>query len=221
MPSAARPATGLGGPPRPTGSATTMHYPDQVSDITDPRGDLQWGTVPGLVEDAAARFGRTEALVDAHGPGGTTTRLTFAQRAEGVAAATRAVLSNGIERGDRIAIWAPNCAEWVVAALGAVGAGALLVPLNTRCKGAEAAYILREAGARLLFTVKGFLGTDYPELLSEAAAGGEKVPDIERVMVRRPGDGPVGAGTVKGDPVVDWEVFLLEGGLCSADVAAG
>ena len=63
-------------------------------------------------------------------------------------------------------IWSPNCAEWVIAALGAVGAGALLVPLNTRFKGAEAAYILRRSGARLLFTVEGFLGTDYPRLLS-------------------------------------------------------
>src|ERR1700682_112083 len=78
-----------------------MHYPDAVSDvvldITDPRGDLQWGTIPGLVEDAAARFGESEALVDMHGPDGTTTRLTFDQLADEVAAATRAVVANGIE----------------------------------------------------------------------------------------------------------------------------
>ena len=41
-----------------------MHYPDGVSDVTDPRGDLEWGTLPGLVQDAAARFGEAEALVD-------------------------------------------------------------------------------------------------------------------------------------------------------------
>ena len=142
-----------------------MHYPDDVSDITDPRGDLQWGTIPGLVEDAAARFGELEAIVDRHGPDGTTTRLTFDQLAERVATATRAIVANGIDRGDRVAIWAPNCAEWVIAALGAEGAGALLVPLNTRYKGAEAAYILRQSGARILFTVQGFLGVDYPAML--------------------------------------------------------
>ena len=54
-----------------------MHYPDGVSDVTDPRGDLQWGTLPGLVQDAAARFGEAEAIVDLHGPGGTTTRWSF------------------------------------------------------------------------------------------------------------------------------------------------
>jgi acyl-CoA synthetase (AMP-forming)/AMP-acid ligase II len=199
-----------------------MHYPDDVSDITDPRGDLQWGTIPVLVEDAAARFGELDAVVDHHGPGGTTTRLTFDQLAEQVAAATRSIVANGIDRGDRVAIWAPNCAEWIVAALGAVGAGALLVPLNTRFKGAEAAYILRESGARMLFTVEGFLGTDYPRLLDEAVAAGEKVPELERVVVLRTADGAVPRPrTAQGDPVVDWPVFLHEGGLCSADVAAG
>jgi HIP---CoA ligase len=209
-------------PSRATGG---MHYPDAVSDvasdITDPRGDLQWGTIPGLVEDAAARFGESEALVDMHGPDGTTTRLTFDQLADEVAAATRAVVANGIERGDRVAIWAPNCAEWVIAALGAVGAGALLVPLNTRFKGAEAAYILRESGARVLFTVDGFLGTDYPRMLDEAVASGEKVPELERVVILRTGEASSRGVTAKGDPVVAWEVFLQEGASVSADVAAG
>jgi acyl-CoA synthetase (AMP-forming)/AMP-acid ligase II len=198
-----------------------VHYPDGVSDITDPRGDLQWGTIPGLVEDAAARFGELEAIVDVHGPGGTTTRLTFDQLADEVAAATRAIVANGIERGDRVAIWAPNCAEWVIAALGAVGAGALLVPLNTRFKGAEAAYILRESGARMLFTVEGFLGTDYPRMLDEAVASGDKVPELERVVVLRRGDHLEPRSTARGDQVVEWNIFLQEGGLCSADVAAG
>jgi acyl-CoA synthetase (AMP-forming)/AMP-acid ligase II len=198
-----------------------MHYPDDVSDVTDPRGDLQWGSIPGLVEDAAARFGDAEALVDVHGPAGTTTRLSFDQLAEQVAGATRAVVANGIERGDRVAIWAPNCAEWVIAALGAVGAGAVLVPLNTRFKGAEAAYILRRSGARLLFTVEGFLGTDYPRLLDEAVAAGEPVPDLERVVVLRTDDDAPRPPTAPGDPVVAWEVFLREGSACSPDVAAG
>jgi len=198
-----------------------MHYPDDVSDVTDPRGDLQWGSIPGLVEDAAARYGDAEALVDVHGPGGTTTRLSFDQLAERVAGASRAIVANGIERGDRVAIWAPNCAEWVIAALGAVSAGAVLVPLNTRFKGAEAAYILRQSGARLLFTVEGFLGTDYPRLLDEAVASGEPVPDLERVVVLRTDDVAPRPPTAKGDLIVEWEIFLLEGSACSPDVAAG
>ncbi len=199
-----------------------MHYPDGVSDVTDPRGDLEWGTLPGLVQDAAARFGGAEAVVDRNGPGGTVTRWSFDRLADEVATATRAVMANGIERGDRIAVWAPNCAEWIVAALGAVGAGAVLVPLNTRYKGAEAAYILRTSGARILFTVQGFLGTDYPAMLDEAVTAGDSLPDLERVVVLRT-DGPddtvvastAGAGTV------GWAEFLAEATRCESDVAAG
>jgi len=199
-----------------------MHYPDGVSDVTDPRGDLEWGTLPGLVQDAAARFGESEAVVDRNGPGGTTTRWSFDQLADEVATATRAVVANGIEPGDRVAIWAPNCAEWIVAALGAVGAGAVLVPLNTRYKGSEAAYILRASGARMLFTVQGFLGTDYPGLLDEAAAAGESVPDLERVVVLRTDavdDGVV--ATTAGARAVGWADFLAEAERCEAEVAAG
>ena len=195
-----------------------MHYPDGVSDVTDPRGDLQWGTLPGLVQDAAARFGEAEAIVDLHGPGGTVTRWSFDRLAEEVATATRAVVAQGIEPGDRVAVWAPNCAEWVVAALGAVGAGAVLVPLNTRYKGAEAAYILRASGARLLFTVQGFLGTDYPAMLDEAVSMGEGVPDLEQVVVLRTGDDGAPA---TGERVRSWEDFLASADRCEPEVAAG
>ena len=199
-----------------------MHYPDGVSDVTDPRGDLQWGTLPGLVHDAAARFGDAEAVVDRNGPDGTTTRWSFDRLAEQVATATRAVVAHGIEPGDRVAIWAPNCAEWIVAALGAVGAGAVLVPLNTRYKGAEAAYILRASGARILFTVQGFLGTDYPALLGEAVAAGEELPDLDLVVVLRT-DGQVAAPptAAAGAPAVGWEPFLARAVDCEPDVAAG
>jgi len=198
-----------------------MHYPDGVSDVTDPRGDLEWGTLPGLVQDAAARFGAAEAVVDRNGPGGTTTRWSFDRLADEVATATRAVMANGIEPGDRVAVWAPNCAEWMVAALGAVGAGAVLVPLNTRYKGAEAAYILRTSGARILFTVQGFLGTDYPALLDEAVASGDPVPALERVVVLRTDDSRDVVAATAGARTVPWAEFLAEAGTCEPDVAAG
>jgi acyl-CoA synthetase (AMP-forming)/AMP-acid ligase II len=195
-----------------------MHYPDGVSEVMDPRGDLQWVTLPGLVQDAAARFGEAEAIMDLHGPGGSSTRWSFDRLAEEVAITTRAVMAHGIEPGDRVAIWAPNCAEWVAAALGAVGAGAVLVPLNTRYKGAEAAYILRASGARILFTVQGFLGTDYPAMLDEAVAAGDPVPDLETVVVLRTDDASTPA---TGVGVVGWDDFLSGADRCEAEVAAG
>ena len=77
------------------------------------------------------------------------------------ATTARALIASGVEAGDRVAIWAPNTTEWVLAALGVYRAGAVVVPLNTRFKGDEAAYILDRAQAKLLFTVTDFLDTDY------------------------------------------------------------
>ncbi len=196
-----------------------LHYPDGVSDVTDPRGDLQWGTIPALVADAAARFGSAEAVVDRNGPGGTVTRVSFDQLAEDVAAASRAVVASGVERGDRIGIWAPNCFEWMVAALGAVGAGAVLVPLNTRFKGEEAAFVLRASGARLLFTVEGFLGTDYPRMLADAG-GRRELPGLERVVVLR-SEGQRNSQPSAALDSESWAEFVEREGEVAADVTAG
>jgi acyl-CoA synthetase (AMP-forming)/AMP-acid ligase II len=156
----------------------------------DPRADLRWGTVPRLVADAAERHPDAEALVD----GGT--RRTLSELAADAAELTRALMASGVERGDRVAVWAPNCAEWVVAALGSLGAGAVLVTLNTRFKGGEAAYILRASGARTLFTVQGFLGVDYPALLV-----GEDLGDLSEIVVLRREGAPSQAAPSQGTTV--------------------
>jgi acyl-CoA synthetase (AMP-forming)/AMP-acid ligase II len=109
------------------------------------RGDLQWGTIPGLVRYAAERYGDREAVVEGR------TRITYAELGERVERAAAACMAGGLEPGDAVAVWAPNTLDWIVSALGAVTAGAVLVPLNTRFKGAEAAYVLRQSRARLLF----------------------------------------------------------------------
>jgi acyl-CoA synthetase (AMP-forming)/AMP-acid ligase II len=152
--------------------------------VSTTRGDLEWGTIPRLVEVSAARFGEREALVDGD------TRLTFSQLHEAAATAVRAAMAAGIEPGDRAAIWAPNMHEWALAALGVVGAGGVLVPINTRFKGQEAGYVLAKSGARALFTVSGFLDLDYVGMLASA---GVDLPALRRVVVLR-GDAP--AGTV-------------------------
>jgi HIP---CoA ligase len=127
----------------------------------DPRADLIWGTVPRLVEDAATRHPSTEALVDGD------LRLTYEQLALEVDRYARGFVAAGLEVGDRVGVWGPNCAEWMLAALGVLRAGGVIVPLNTRFKGGEAAYILRNSGAKLLVTVRGFLGFDYPAMLGD------------------------------------------------------
>lgn len=163
----------------------------------DPRGDLVWGSVPALVAYAAEHFGSAEAVVD--GP----LRLSFIELAEQSIHLTRAIIAAGIEPGDRVALWAPNSARWILAALGSLGAGAVLVPLNTRFKGPEAAYVLRRSGARLLFSVGSFLGVRYPEMLR-----GEDVPDLDRMVILDGGPSEDSEATSTDEvPVFGWDEF--------------
>ena len=109
-----------------------------------------------------------------------TRRVDFATLRAMVDGAARALVASGIERGDRVAVWAPNSLEWIVAALGVTTAGGVLVPVNTRFRGAEAAFVLARSGARALFTVRGFLDTDYPALLASA---GVALPALEHTIL--------------------------------------
>ena len=159
-------------------------------------GEVQAETIPAVLERAAARWGSREGLVE------PDRRLTFAELAAAADEAARAYVARGIEAGDRVAIWAPNMGDWVVAALGAFRAGAVVVTVNTRFKGAEAAHVVRTAGARLLVTVTDFLDTDYVALL--AAAG---VPDCVEEIVVLAGPAPAAAAP----PAVTWSEFLAGG----------
>ena len=161
-----------------------------------------WPSVPALVRASVDRYGAREAVVDGD------LRWTYEDLGQHVEAAIRAVVASGLEPGDRAAIWAPNIAEWIVAALGIVGAGGVLVPLNTRFKGPEAADILLRSGARLLFTVTSFLDTDYAALLRDADV---RIPRLERTIVLR-GDAPDGAQS--------WREFLAAGEFAGVDVDA-
>jgi acyl-CoA synthetase (AMP-forming)/AMP-acid ligase II len=114
-----------------------------------------WQTIPEMVLSAADRFGDAEAVVD--GP----LRLSFTELAERVRCAAGAFREFGIGKGDRVAVWAPNSAEWIIAAFGLVTAGGVLVPVNTRFKAEEAADVIVRSGAKAVLVEKGFLGLDY------------------------------------------------------------
>jgi acyl-CoA synthetase (AMP-forming)/AMP-acid ligase II len=116
---------------------------------------MSWETIPAMVLSAADRFGDAEAIVD--GP----LRLTFAQAVERIRCAAGAFAELGVGEGERVAIWAPNSAEWIIAAFGLLTAGGVLVPVNTRFKTEEAGDIIGRSGAKAVLVQKGFLGRDY------------------------------------------------------------
>lgn len=110
--------------------------------------------------------------------------LSYAGLADIVKGSASILNAAGLSNGDRFAIWAPNCAEWIIMALAGQALGGVLVPLNTRYKGAEAADIMRRSGCRFLFTVEGFLGHDYPKMLE-----GEDLPGLKETIIIKSGEG--------------------------------
>ena len=141
------------------------------ADVGEPR------TIPEALEQAADRFGGDEALVDG------TIRLSFRDLAERVDHLARALVASGIESGDRVALWAPNSASWVITSFAVYAVGAVLVPLNTRYRGEEAGHVLRTSRARLLFGVTDLLGSDLVALLADVPG----LEALEEIVVL---DGP-------------------------------
>jgi acyl-CoA synthetase (AMP-forming)/AMP-acid ligase II len=153
-------------------------------------------SLPALIRQAAADFPERAAIID-----GAVT-ISYADllvRSQAVAAS---LIALGVAAGDRVAVWAPNMHEWILAACGIHAAGAVLVPLNTRMKGAEAADILERSGARLLFCIGDFLGQYYPAMLD-----GQRPASLQHVVVLRDG--------FKTDPALPgdmgWSYFMGQG----------
>ena len=166
-------------------------------------------TTPALIARGAARYGTHIAIETAEG------NLSYAQLDAARIEAARALMSCDINAGDRVAIWAPNVAAWIVAALAVHSVGAALVPVNTRMKGMEAGAILEDSGARLLFCCGSFLGDSYPAMLAA-----HRPASLERVVVFD--SAPAETGNVSNIgccPGRDetWAAFLLRAAATSLD----
>jgi acyl-CoA synthetase (AMP-forming)/AMP-acid ligase II len=118
-------------------------------------------SIPALMLHAGKAHREAEAVVDGD------RRVSFGELTHLALSAAAECIRRGVEPGDRVGIWAPNTLDWVVAALGTLAAGGILVPLNTRYKGEEANWILDRSGAKLCFVSPPFLGNDYPAMLGD------------------------------------------------------
>jgi len=158
--------------------------------MTVSRSDSRFTTLPAMVEWAAETFGDASAIEDGD------ICLSFRDLDEARRRSARALIAAGVQRGDRVMIWAPNSWKWLVAALGIVSVGAVLIPTSTRFKGTEVGELIRRGGATMLFSVGTFLGRYYPgQLDAEARAA------LNRIVVfdtPRSGD-------------MSWDRFLEEG----------
>jgi fatty-acyl-CoA synthase len=131
-------------------------------------------TIGENLKRVAAAFGGSEVLVDV--PAGR--RWTYRQFDDDTDALARGLVAAGIAARDRVGIWAPNCAEWVLLQFATAKMGAILVNINPAYRSHELSYVLRQSGVRFLFSAESFKTSDYRAMIDEVrpeAAGLEQV----------------------------------------------
>jgi fatty-acyl-CoA synthase len=150
---------------------------------------LLYRTVGEVLSDAAAAFPQRDAIVVRH----QDVRWSFEEFDRRVDAVARGLLACGLERGERVGIWAPNCAEWLLTMFATARAGLILVNINPAYRTAELEFALRQVGCRMLIFAPAFKTSNYTGMLNqlipelaESRAGALNVarfPDL-RVLVR-------------------------------------
>jgi fatty-acyl-CoA synthase len=154
-------------------------------------------TIGDNLDRTVARFGDREALVSVH----QDMRYTYAQFGEAVDRTARAFLAAGIEAGERVGIWSPNCAEWALVQYATAKAGIILVNLNPAYRTSEIEYALRHSGCRMLVAATSFKTSDYVAMVDEVRG---ETPRLERVVF-------IGR---------DWEEFIADGGRVTSQALA-
>src|SRR4051812_31397053 len=145
-------------------------------------------TIGDNLDRTIARFADREALVSVH----QDLRYTYAQFGEAVDRTARALIAAGIEPGDRVGIWSPNCAEWALVQYGTAKAGIILVNINPAYRTSELAYVLRQSGCRMLVAATDFKTSDYVQMVADVR---DDLETLERVVF-------IGR---------DWEEFIAGG----------
>jgi fatty-acyl-CoA synthase len=131
-------------------------------------------TIGANLECTAARHPDVEALVDvAQG-----LRYTYAEMNAEVDVVARGLMAKGIEKGDRVGIWAPNCAQWTLAQYACAKAGAILVNINPAYRTHELAYVLNQSGTRLLIAATSFKTSDYVAMVTEVRGEAPSLDDV-------------------------------------------
>ncbi|MGZ5366012.1 MAG: AMP-binding protein, partial [Mycobacterium sp.] len=137
---------------------------------------------PILEETIGENFERTvaanpdgDALVDM----ASSRRWTYAQLNDDVDVVARGLMALGIDRGERVGIWAPNCPEWTMVQYATAKIGAILVNINPAYRTHELAYVLKQSGIRTLISATSFKTSDYVSMVDEVRA---ETPQLQEVL---------------------------------------
>jgi fatty-acyl-CoA synthase len=138
--------------------------------------------IPILEETIGQNFERTaaanpdgDALVDM----ASSRRWTYTELNDDVDVIARGLMALGIDRGERVGIWAPNCPEWTIVQYATAKIGAILVNINPAYRTHELAYVLKQSGIRTLISAASFKTSDYVSMVDEVRA---ETPDLQEVL---------------------------------------
>ena len=151
-------------------------------------------SIGAIFDRTIERFGDREALVSRH----QGLRYSYAELAAAVEEVARGLLAMGLEPGERVGIWAPNCAEWTLVQFATAKLGIILVNINPAYRTSELEFALRQSGCRALVAARAFKSSDYVAMVEEVRP---KVPTLEQVVFI---DGP------------DWDALLAGAARVSA-----
>jgi fatty-acyl-CoA synthase len=135
-------------------------------------------TIGANLRRIAGQFGGSEAVVDAP----TGRRWTYRQLDADTDALARGLLAAGIQARDRVGIWSPNCAEWVLLQFATAKIGAILVNINPAYRSHELEFVLRQSEVRLLVSAESFKTTSYRAMIDEVGNGPDGLDGLERVI---------------------------------------
>jgi fatty-acyl-CoA synthase len=137
-------------------------------------------TIGENLRSTVERFSEREALVARH----QGYRATYAELWEQTGRAARGLMARGVERGDRVGIWAPNRHEWVIVQYATARIGAILVNINPAYRTAELEYALNQSGISFLILARAFRQADYVGMLGEVRG---RCPELREALVLEDG----------------------------------
>ena len=132
-------------------------------------------TIGANLDRTIERFGERDALISCQ----QGRRYTYSELGAAVDELARALMAAGIERGDRLGIWSPNCAEWVLVQYATAKAGVILVNINPAYRTTELEYALKQSGCRMLISAPAFKSSDYRAMVEEVHSN---LPKLEQVV---------------------------------------
>jgi fatty-acyl-CoA synthase len=137
-------------------------------------------TIGGNFDATVRAFGDREALVDRAGGSGSARRWTYAELAADVDALALGLIELGITKGDRVGIWAPNCAEWTLTQYATAKIGAILVNINPAYRTRELEFVLNQSGSTLLVAAVRLKTSDYAAMIAEVRP---RCPELNTVVL--------------------------------------